>query len=563
MRSLNKAQRELVKLLDDAGGVDFLSISGLALLLLPISLFTSLLTAGISTSIELLGWFFGNALGFTLVAPVALLIRRRGRIKSNGLQFRAKSVLVISGLIGGFKAGITSLGATLILLPSLSLDLERVLLGALAGMVGIPLASLVMRAWRQFEIDRETLLALHHSRQAKLATTRDEGSQLIALRRKIAELASKVQGGGSNLLDPRSELEEIRQILDFHLRPLSASMFEAVERRYPSLSLRTLLRAALESEPPAHVMALLYFCTFPYVASINGVLAGLVGTALGALLVFTFIKLAFIMIRSSGRAKPVLHIAIVVASAPLASALSSALVSLDPAQNPYLLQLAAVWFSHTSITVSMVQVARERARINRESLNEFSSTGEANPPTSAVLLLRRRALASQLHGEVQSRLMTLLLRSEAGAEIERELVVQELKLIDELLSTQASRIRGSLAEEIDRLANQWSGIASVDFDLGGLRSDITQSGVLVEVIEQGLVNAFRHGLATSAEVRISLTNAALKLEVWDNGLGPKAGPPGLGSRLLDSSAQRWSLIANDSGGSTLSIQFAISQDHSV
>ena len=83
-----------------------------------------------------------------------------------------------------------------------------------------------------------------------------------------------------------------------------------------------------------------------------------------------------------------------------------------------------------------------------------------------------------------------------------------------------------------------------------LASDLIQD--LGNAINEGLSNAFRHGLADKADIKIDFKGENMLVEIADNGNGPTKGKGGLGSEWFDALAgKNWSLNPNPKGGSIL------------
>lgn len=103
---------------------------------------------------------------------------------------------------------------------------------------------------------------------------------------------------------------------------------------------------------------------------------------------------------------------------------------------------------------------------------------------------------------------------------------------------------------IEALADTWKGFVEINADLSGVPRGLGDRELLVAFIEERTSNSVRNGLAT--EVTFSFPNPH-SLVVLDNGMGPKNGRPGLGTKLLDASSKSWSLTPREQGGSRLSV----------
>jgi anti-sigma regulatory factor (Ser/Thr protein kinase) len=76
----------------------------------------------------------------------------------------------------------------------------------------------------------------------------------------------------------------------------------------------------------------------------------------------------------------------------------------------------------------------------------------------------------------------------------------------------------------------------------------------VQAVSEAVVNAARHGLATSVNADITVSGSGLEVRVVDDGVGPRDGTPGLGSAYFSAnSGGEWSLVAGSDGGSVFTV----------
>jgi signal transduction histidine kinase len=167
----------------------------------------------------------------------------------------------------------------------------------------------------------------------------------------------------------------------------------------------------------------------------------------------------------------------------------------------------------------------------------------------AQMAKQRRALANQLHGEVQSRLMNLVLRTEASGGIEKELVIQELEKISEVIARGPSKDE-NLSDSLERLKSTWSGFAEVVIHFEPTEVSEQISKTLFDLIEEGVSNAFRHGSANRVDVYFD--NPILT--ITDNGIGPTNGHLGIGSKIFDNASINWSITPGALGGTELRLE---------
>ena len=96
----------------------------------------------------------------------------------------------------------------------------------------------------------------------------------------------------------------------------------------------------------------------------------------------------------------------------------------------------------------------------------------------------------------------------------------------------------------------WDGILTTQVEFTGSQSDVSiiDTRNIIHVVEEAFSNALRHGLATDATIVLKSSATEISLAVIDNGIGPRAGDPGLGSSLFNSIAgSNWSLSRGPEG----------------
>ena len=188
-----------------------------------------------------------------------------------------------------------------------------------------------------------------------------------------------------------------------------------------------------------------------------------------------------------------------------------------------------------------------------------------------TMLLRReegrisRELAKYLHGTIQSRLMASAIGLEsAGKRGDIKALQKEAKTAYKNLKLPSERYFSapevSLKAEIDKVLAKWKGLIDIKLSMPktipSLAADLVQD--IGNVINEGLSNAFRHGIADKVKVNISFSGENMKIEIEDNGTGPTKGSGGLGSEWFNAIAgSNWNLDANSKGGATLRLTVQI------
>ncbi len=533
------------------GSSSFLEAGSLFALVVPLMIFTSVLTADPTDPANYLISMLANlfALGL-LVAPV-LLLRAFWQQRFPELVLHPGIVLLVATSLSFIKTFLTVVAVaelSQVTLEELNLG-SRLVSGTISGSAALITASVSMLLLRQFRAERALLLSAKAMKSMPLVSA-SESKKLSQLAQGIKSVSVGLQGTAGT---PKMELSILRELVDNYVRPLSSSLYADLERNYQSFSARELLRSALQKNPPALALGLQYLFAIPQNIQWFGPEAGLLLGLLGSLLIYSFVFLAGRLVAKI-RLAGAISFFLLSTVLPLGVVLGLASI-LSPGHIYTVATTVAmlIWFSQASVIYAMAKVALRSARKNRREVSELVQVEDAE---AALALLRRnrKLMANQMHGEVQSRLMNLVLRAEAGADLERKVVIQELGAITELIESVPSK-KSSLTQALKQLEQTWAGFADLEIRLTGLKVPTAKQDLVFALIEEGVSNAVRHGLANQIFVQFQEPNF---LVVEDNGMGPKSGKPGLGTKLLTAGSSNWSLAALDQGGSRLTVELKLS-----
>ena len=157
-------------------------------------------------------------------------------------------------------------------------------------------------------------------------------------------------------------------------------------------------------------------------------------------------------------------------------------------------------------------------------------------------------IARYLHGNLQSRMMSLGLTLKMSQQQDEESMTSAMSIADSLLNSpfaeyldQHSR---TLIEEVDFAVGKWDGLLNVKTDIEDLDEKLSfvQKRAIGAVVEEALANALRHGFAKEVDIRIYQGKTGISIDITDDGIGPRMQKPGLGTRLYDLVAiNGWSL----------------------
>jgi two-component sensor histidine kinase len=172
----------------------------------------------------------------------------------------------------------------------------------------------------------------------------------------------------------------------------------------------------------------------------------------------------------------------------------------------------------------------------------------------ALARFTNREFANLLHGQVQNQLLALALQLEAGLSDEDEARRRVLDIMAVAHNQMSKTADPNVMSRLQELVEQWRAFAKIsidsDFEINQLPAD--KRRLVVQVVEESVTNAIRHGLANRVEVRLRRDGEKLRVSVQDNGLGPRTGKPGLGSELFEAaSPNSWKISMRPEGGAVL------------
>ncbi len=179
--------------------------------------------------------------------------------------------------------------------------------------------------------------------------------------------------------------------------------------------------------------------------------------------------------------------------------------------------------------------------------------------SNAEMWQKQRTLSTFLHGQVQNSISAAVIRFDMARSNEQDIAVA---------ATQARNTSTSAIESIanppeahlflddafDSIALGWDGVCKVSIEVAeslnrAINTDPSCSRLTVDIIQESIANAIRHGKSDAVQVSLSLwaTNE-VQIEITDNGLGlPAEIDAGLGTKLLNDCAISWSRVNTQTG----------------
>lgn len=424
------------------------------------------------------------------------------------------------------------------------------------------------------------LLVLAGYSQMILTRLREARSEVVAqnvavrlaaerdlLRLDLDEPLGRLVSLRERLSQGRSEAvsDDLRATVDHTIRPLSRALWSKENARYPEIRAIELFRLAVQSKSlPAHWAALIWASTsftalavpMGLVASatynlVSGVLAMVVFWGLGRLALHSLV--AGLVLVSA------LSLGVVFFGSWIASLLVADLYQVISAFD---LAVGALWMVLVVAGVAVVSAGREMAQIIERDLESHGTRALIRQRAeNEALELTSRTVATRLHGEIQSKLLTIAALIDEGRTPSSKLISdidQAIAAIQALKTSPGFAAHSSPHEEsVEYLINTWDGLMRVEVSPEAdllLPQIALDSPGLFDVLREALANAHRHGRATQVAIDVEKVDGSVWLSVSDNGYGPREGRPGLGTALLAQWTDEWSLTPTTDGGSRLRVK---------
>ncbi len=534
--------------LSELGGDTFLEGRSLVFAVV-ISFATSMSTFSSPSFFEWLAWAAGNLTAFlVLLIPVWWIWHRRR--SAPGLVIPWGFVLIISFIFGVSKAALvllvfSSLAHQAIVIQEL---FARSLVGGLIGLITLPLLSLAAMALLQVrELNQKLGDRLD---VADEIATRPEARQLFEkLLAQINTLLDDLRSGPNANLTP-ADIKALRELIESGVRPTSHAYWSESKVKTGALGWQRLLELAYGQKIWIWPV-LLPLAIGSLVSQVEafGIFSAL--QKVGLVTLFSALSL-IVMNRWDGLRRQSAGLWFLVAialSGPASWLLAGSLTGvIELAEMRWFVGYTGWLVAGSLFTSAARLLVRERAELSVEldRLRLLDSRSD--------LEFRREARrkANQIHGEVQSQLVSTALLAENGAQIPRLSLIEQLEAVLNSLE-QPEDASCPPEHRFQALARRWSGFLSIEFSIYGAPLSEPYSKLVFSVVEEACLNAYRHGLADECRVQISV-GTFIEVSVQDNGVGLRSGSPGLGSALFAEVDHAWSLESSVDGGCLLTVK---------
>lgn len=188
--------------------------------------------------------------------------------------------------------------------------------------------------------------------------------------------------------------------------------------------------------------------------------------------------------------------------------------------------------------------------------------------TSALMWERQRDLSRILHGPVQGALSAAAIRLDLAkgdpSELARIVRESRVSIMDAVSAITAPHQNAVAVEQsFAQIIDGWEGVVDIRVDAEAetfnlVNTDSSGARMLVDLIQEAVGNAARHGEARSITVSLRMEANLLRAEIIDDGRGIEPGSRrGLGSRLLDECTVEWQRSNAVNGGVRLTFAIPI------
>lgn len=441
---------------------------------------------------------------------------------------------------------------------------QRVLSSGLAGLLIIPLSSLIATSIDTYRFDRNQLIAERMAVESKKVESQAIlNGMRSALSRKVDENLLEIVENSKEFFDEKNRnleenwdamAEKLRSAALETIRPFSHTLHRKGEERQYSVQFTEIMKYVAHSINLQIPWVLLIYSVTTYTDVFKNieVKSGFVVLALKLLVItIALYIMRYLKLRGKFRSLRSFFVLLLVFGAffTLWSIEIDLIFNLKRVSTFHSVQ-NSIWLILIIVAVGLVSafINGQRAEMNFIKSNLSSTEIEA-------LLLKReearlsREMAKYLHGTIQSRLMASAMgleragRSGDKKALKREIAnaYKNLKLPDEKYFDEPEE---SLNDEVKKVLAKWNNLleikVNIDKDSKLLDGPISQD--IGSAINEALANSFRHGNASKVKIDINRSGSGIEIVISDNGVGPIKGKPGLGSESFKFlAASNWTL----------------------
>lgn len=479
------------------------------------------------------------------------------------------------GAAKGLGTGVSSMYLGLLDSSPTREILFRVINSSLIGLVLVPTIAIVAQSFSNFSVSRRNLIDKYLTMEY---STLENRNLIIELKSQLSKKVdsnireilkdTKLKLDSSKKLD--SEWEQIAKILRetalSTVRPLSHELWKYSHKKvqfdffqYLHLIARTIRFNRF------WVLALYILTTFQMLELNGSPRLAIINLSLRTLFLFILLSLAGISLELMNTDRNKFFIPALVLLIILDFLFKWLINELTGYTTSIYSISDSIWIAILIIVIGTVQSFLNTQLYEIQQLEVLTRKIQLSEVATRNEVARfSRDIAKYLHGTLQSRLMASAMSIENAAKLgsSKDLDRQIQKAIDSLEMPPFDYLNISTRETeggYTKLIDKWDGLIQTTINGTNLYKTLDSKTCqnVLDVIDEGLANAFRHGDSTIASVSLYLnTDNKLEIEIIDNGNGPSQGFDGMGSQLFSSVSKNWSLNAAKKGtGSILIVEF--------
>lgn len=447
----------------------------------------------------------------------------------------------------------------------------RVVQTTMLGITFIPLLALVTATLANYQLERQVLLAerIEESLRGPLDPISERASKdlrefIEKSKLELADLKSKAPGASTNALIAK----KLRLLVDEGLRPLTQRIWDSSDAKKVKFSIFETAQVSLIRKPfPITVIGIAYLLgLLPIHFLAYEPTEALLRTALYVSVAVVVFASANMIPRTSVNLVLVIYLGANIVVSVLGP-VTAELVFGDIFGASLIANWASLflWLSQLTLFASIArEVVTGRAEIRKQLVSLIGDSKIDAEARAAISLLNNRELAQYVHGNIQNELLSSALAIESKGITSTELL-ERLREVEAILDGALGGFSGistqTLMDQLEEIRSRWRGFVRIDFDVQNKLLEIPEASrkLVVQVVSEGVSNAIRHGLAKSIQVSLlegsDPEGSVMLLSIRDDGLGPRAGKPGLGTELYKAiSKDRWSIDSSPNGGSVLQVR---------
>lgn len=524
-----------------------------------------------------LSWTVASSMGWATVAAIYALADVTVFRDRENKKYDLWVALLFGAVLGLAKGGITAASAIFMGIAEhdqVAYAYFRTLNATLIGLVGVPISAFTLKSINEYSKERSRLIndylyleervqnddSILDEMESNLSEKVDQN-----LSKVLVDAQQKIERGGSLEVQWEKIANTLREAAQETIRPLSHEIWKT-RRREMQLSPAEFFSFAFANIKfrPALVIPLYTLTTIANLVHETHLWHPTYTMVLKDLLIWVLMEIGQIFLdlfpNQRKRALLIVLTAIGLIHFPVTELIYEAtnydrnlFNALDTFW--FLTLIVLVGIADSALRTQIHQISTLKGLINEKRLELIAKGRDVDRMS--------REMAKYLHGTIQSKLMAAAMAVELAGrkndygkldlEIERALQTLRMPSKDYLLKSGIYNL-----ESLEEIAEKWNGI--LDIKISGLEtakvSEI-EFRHLIDLVNEGILNAYRHGGATEIEIVVGRSKAKLiQLQIIDNGNGINTLKPGLGSELFTSITKSWEL-SNRQGakGAIFTIEF--------